>query len=84
MRTLIRLTAALAALAFSYVAAAGTIEITPGDCGASGTTYILGTSCWLGDENSQPKAPDLAALTGIAEDDLTELYKAEQGGSDGP
>lgn len=84
MKTIIRLVAVLGTLALSSTAFAVSLDISPTDCDASGTDYILGTTCWTTNDNSQPDATSLSTLTGIPAADLNELYKAEVGGSDGP
>ncbi len=84
MKTIIRLVAVLGTLALSSTAFAAPLEISPTDCAASDADFVLGTTCWTTDDNSQPDANSLSTLTGIPATDLNELYKAEQGGSDGP
>ena len=81
MKTILRITAVLASLSLSATAAAQ-IEITPGDCRSSDADYVLGEICWTSDVNRQPNAGSLSDLTGVAEEMLTELYKAEVGGDD--
>ena len=81
---ILKLLGLLGALAFSGTAAAGTLDIQPSDCAAADADYVLGTTCWTTDVNSQPTSSSLSTLTGIPEADLDELYKAEVGGSDDP
>jgi hypothetical protein len=84
MKTIIRFIAVLGTFALSSTAFAVSLDISPTDCSASGTTYIVGTTCWTTNDNSQPNSTTLSTLTGIPAADLNELYKAEVGGSDGP
>ena len=83
MKSILRITAILAALSFSATAAAQ-IEISPGDCAESGADYVLGETCWTSDETRQPDSNSLSTWTGVGEDMRTELYKAEVGGDDDP
>lgn len=80
---MIKLLGLLGALAFSSTALSATLDIMPTDCATTGADYELGATCWTTDDNSQPDAASLSTLTGIPAADLNELYKANQGGSDG-
>lgn len=50
----------------------------PADCDFDGADQ----TCWTSNDNSQPDLDDFAALLGLNADDLSILYKSEQGGGE--
>lgn len=80
MKTIIRITAILAALAFSSAAVADGLAITPEDCLGTYTCWTLGTSSPDDNPVSNPDAEEVSATVGAT---VEELYRKEvEGGAE--
>ena len=76
MKTIIRLAAVMGLLAFSGMAVADGLDISPADCGTTYTCYTLGSR-----DDGQPAVnPDAADVSAIVRETVEVLYRNEVDG----